>query len=181
MNRLLNALLFRFSGRLRCRIIKVHGEPYLERYFLGGVCGVHIYLHRFLASDDPEEGVHDHPWEGSLSIIPCGSYIEHRRWTKYPVRWWNYIDGDKFHQVELVPGVATWSIFMAWSPKPGRVWGMLKNHIYPNERGDMISIFEPYKYGDGDNNPSPGKWWETHPVGHKSERVQQDYVYNSAQ
>lgn len=178
VNKLLNSLLFWFSGFLRCRLIKVHEAPYLERYFMGHLFGAHVYLHRFLTSDDPKEGVHDHPWEGSLSLIPCGAYIEHRRWTHYKVRWINFIDGDKFHRVELIPGLAAWSVFIAWSPKPGRVWGMLKQFAPADGRGDGISVFEPYKYNAPGNNPSPGKWWETEPRGRHQRRERRDYVYS---
>lgn len=178
MNKLLNSFLYWLSGFLRCRIILVAGQPYLERYFVADLFGLHVYLHRFLSSDDPAQGVHDHPWNGSLSLIPCGYYIEHRRWKSYPVRWVNFIDGDKFHRVELVEGVATWSLFFAWDPKPGRVWGMIKRAKPIDDRGDLSWVFEPYRYGAPGHNPKPSKWWETHPRGRFAQRERRDYVFS---
>ena len=68
-------LLFRFSGRLRCRFIDCEqGEPYLERYYLFGAFGWHAYLHRFVDSD-PDRGLHDHPWSRALSLVLTGSGI----------------------------------------------------------------------------------------------------------
>lgn len=180
-NSLMNQLLFWLSSYLRCRLIKVHGQSYLERYFIGTVFGRHVYLHRFLASDDPDQGVHDHPWEWSFSLIVCGFYVEHRRWrtgTKVK-RWLNLIGGDHFHLVALVPGVYTWSIFVAGSPKPDRMWGMLRRLDSMNdklERGDTVWMFVPYDYGAPGQNPPPGKWWEKEPLGKCQLRERREYV-----
>jgi hypothetical protein len=176
MNSLMNTLLFWLSGWLRCRLIKVHNRPYLERYYIGSPFGRHVYLHRFLASDDPAQGVHDHPWDWSLSLIICGAYTEQRRWKTVVKRWLNYIGGDHFHLVLLIPRLYTWSIFIAGTPKPGRVWGMLRQLDADSDRGDVQWAFIPYQYGEGDNNPPPGKWWETEARGRFQQRERRTYV-----
>lgn len=180
MNSILNAILFWLSGHLRCRLIKVHGQPYLERYFIGSIFGRHVYLHRFLASDDPAQGVHDHPWLWSCSLLVCGWYHEVRRWGRLTKRWINYIGPDHFHLVELEPNVYTWSVFMTGQPKPGRVWGML-HRVAPGEpmkRGDVEWVFIPYAYGtEGKNeNAVELKWWETYACGKDVQRERRDYV-----
>lgn len=180
MNALLNALLYWVGGWLRCRLIKVNEQPYLERYFVGQLFQRHIYLHRFLASDDPAQGVHDHPWEWSMSFILCGWYIEHRRWKQAIKRRFNFIGGDHFHRVELPARVYAWSLFIAGPPKPGRVWGMLHRVMPRTEAGwaerSIEWVFVPYDYGAPGNNPPPGKWWETSPRGRHQQRERREYV-----
>ncbi|KWX20442.1 hypothetical protein AFM11_30115 [Mycolicibacterium wolinskyi] len=56
------------------QIIDNHGAPYLQRWYLiprNRLCN--IYLHRFVASDDPT--CHDHPW-AFASVILRGGYTE---------------------------------------------------------------------------------------------------------
>ncbi|MEN4464828.1 hypothetical protein VXE65_22690 [Mycolicibacterium conceptionense] len=56
------------------QIIYNHGAPYLQRWYLiprNPLCN--IYLHRFVASDDPT--CHDHPW-WFASLILAGGYAE---------------------------------------------------------------------------------------------------------
>lgn len=76
---LINRLLFKLSAYLRCRII--HGpnrEPYLERYHLLHLpFGIHVYLHRFVASD-PGKALHNHPWHSAISLVLSGQYRETR-------------------------------------------------------------------------------------------------------
>lgn len=79
----MNTLLFRLSGRLKCKIIRRDG-PYLERYHLVTVPdwmpvigGMQAHLHRFLNSDSDKE-LHDHPWPWAVSVILSGSYTEER-------------------------------------------------------------------------------------------------------
>ena len=51
---MINRLLFNLTKRMPCKLINVHGEPYLERYFAGELFGVTFYLHRFLSCDGDE-------------------------------------------------------------------------------------------------------------------------------
>ncbi|MDO3240997.1 hypothetical protein P5W04_12795 [Mycobacteroides abscessus subsp. abscessus] len=56
------------------QIIYNHGAAYLQRWYLiprNPLCN--IYLHRFVASDDPT--CHDHPW-WFASLILTGGYTE---------------------------------------------------------------------------------------------------------
>ena len=75
----MNRLLFKFSAYLRCRVIRgENNQPYLERYHLLHLpFGIHIYLHRFVASD-PGRALHNHPWRTALSLVLCGGYEETR-------------------------------------------------------------------------------------------------------
>ena len=109
IQRLLEAL----TDRLPCRFIEGEGgEPYLERYYLLGVLGWHVYLHRFVDSD-PDRGLHDHPWGRALSLVLVAGYDEIRsepgaegRTIRRFVRPWrvNWLRGDTFHRVVLRAG-----------------------------------------------------------------------------
>lgn len=89
---MINKLLTKISGRLSYRQIKgPDGEPYLERYFLtqfpkwrwlGKWAGGIIYLHRFV-DNDPDRGLHDHPWGVAYSFILSGQYVEERWRNKW--------------------------------------------------------------------------------------------------
>jgi hypothetical protein len=79
-------LLEWISARRPCRLIEGdQGEPYLERYYLLGAFGWHLYLHRFVDSD-PDRGLHDHPREHALSLVLSGGYDEIRAPTGAQIR-----------------------------------------------------------------------------------------------
>lgn len=92
--------LFAASGRLPCRIIADRGQPYLERYYLCTVLGTRFYIHRFVG-DDPDRGLHDHPWPWAVAIVLAGWYWEVRRSGTRQVRWVNQLNEDTFHRVLL--------------------------------------------------------------------------------
>ena len=73
--------LYWLTARLPCRIINgPNGEPYLERYFLFSLFslfGWTAYIHRFV-DNDPNRGLHDHPWAWSCSLVLAGGYHELR-------------------------------------------------------------------------------------------------------
>ena len=130
---LMHRLLYRFSAGLRCRIIKGrNGEPYLERYHLLRLpFGIHLYLHRFVASD-PGRTLHNHPWRAALSLVLAGAYDE----TRLPHRGErslikrrisaghiNYISGRIYHRIDLKPGEQAWSLFIHSASE--RSWGFL--------------------------------------------------------
>ena len=111
--------LYWLTARLPCRIINgEHGEPYLERYFLFRLVGFTAYIHRFV-DNDPDRGLHDHPWSWSCSLILAGGYHELRathvhthtapdirlRYRR-PGRF-NVIRGDDFHRIILHWGKRT--------------------------------------------------------------------------
>lgn len=185
LNALMNALLFWLSGYLRGRLIYAYDganrRPYLERYSVLRIGSFHLLLHRFL-KDDPAP-LHDHPWAFSASMIICGKYIQHRRWKKHVVRWFNVLGGDTFHRLEFFPGVYTWSLFFTTGiVKP---WGMLEGKIadltpdaqYSSQyRGDYVLSWKPYHYGAPGNNPLPSKWWKTAQRGNDLPRERRDYV-----
>lgn len=100
----MNRFLMWFSNGLPVRIIsRTDGERYLERYFLCKLWRWTFFLHRFRSSD-PEEEVHDHPWN-SIAIILSGWYWEWR-WLggeekMFPRMWFNFVKGETFHRVTL--------------------------------------------------------------------------------
>lgn len=131
---LFNRYLFRFSAYLRCRIIRgPNQQPYLERYHLLSLpFGIHIYLHRFVASD-PGRALHNHPWRAALSLVLCGQYSETRLQSQpsgYPLRKrsigagsLNYIGGRIYHRIDLAQGEEAWTLFIHSASH--RSWGFL--------------------------------------------------------
>ncbi len=130
---LIHRLLYRFSARLRCRIISGQGgEPYLERYHLLRLpFGIHVYLHRFVASD-PGRTLHNHPWRHALSLVLAGGYRETRLRGRGDTRLHqrrigagnlNFISGRIYHRIDLDPGAETWSLFVHSASE--RSWGFL--------------------------------------------------------
>lgn len=131
---LINRLLFRFSGHLRCRVIRgANQQPYLERYHLLRLpFGIHVYLHRFVACD-PGKALHNHPWRSAISLLLSGQYTEtrlghgrnHNPLLRKTVRagQLNVISGNIYHRIDLPPGAQAWSLFIHSARH--RSWGFL--------------------------------------------------------
>lgn len=149
--------LFWLTNKLPARAINGdEGERYLERYFLFDFLGVKAYIHRFVASD-PDRGLHDHPWDRSVSLVLAGGYREVRRTIKSGARCrqidpWrlNYIRGNDFHRIVLDPGEEAWTLFMHGARTKG--WGFLRNGMYLSHTQDK------------DDYPLR-QWWATAPTG----------------
>ncbi|MGE5154701.1 MAG: hypothetical protein ACM3ST_11875 [Bdellovibrio bacteriovorus] len=133
---MIEGLLYAISARLPCRFIDGDGGgPYLERYYLLGVLGWHLYLHRFVDSD-PDRGLHDHPWDRALSLVLVTGYDEIRSdprggaATRRSLGPWrlNWLRGDDFHRVVLRPGQTAWTLFLHGPRTKG--WGFLQNGDY---------------------------------------------------
>lgn len=154
-------LLFRLTGRLPCRLINDGQRRYLERYYLGDLLGARFYLHRFV-DDDPDRGLHDHPWNWAGSIVLSGWYIERRRWSFRRVRWFNWLTGDTFHQVQLPYGIREcWTLFFHDASDDKTPWGFLRKvDGYPTY----------FQYGKG--GPAD-RWWLNAPKGVDADRVPQ--------
>lgn len=178
---MLNRLLFRFSGRLPCRIIQVREAPYLERYYLGRLFGATFYLHRFV-SPDSEEHLHNHPWGWGASLILCGNYLEERLVDICPAvpgsggltrkvrrRFFNPVMGNTFHRIGAAkPG--TWTLFAHGErqklPQGGlKGWGFLSNpRVHPGE-APSATVFTQYP-------PATHLlWWLAAPLGKHSPRA----------
>lgn len=175
-------LLYRLTGHLPCRLIKLDGDPYLERYYVGQLFGVTFYLHRFVSSDS-ERHVHNHPWGWGRALVLAGGYLEERvqdlcpaagpsgcvTETK-PVRWWNRVDGNDFHRiVEAEP--ETWTLFMhgerlrvgpilkgSVTLRQLKGWGFLER---VQALDDTVTVFRSYP---GAQLSAP-RWWQTAPNG----------------
>ena len=105
-------------------------QPYLIRYFLAGWHPPHpdlpawppgndpaLYLHRFVG-DDPDNELHDHPWDWSQSLILAGGYREQRCRDTGEIEERFYLPGDvnilypgDRHRVDLLDGDC-WTLFM---------------------------------------------------------------------
>ena len=158
---LMNRALFRLSAYLRCRIIRgPNDEPYLERYHLLSLpFGIHIYLHRFVASD-PGRALHNHPWRSALSLVLSGRYHETR--LDNPHRGGrlhnrlvsaghiNYISGRIYHRINLQPGEEAWSLFIHSASH--RSWGFLDVSSRQFSYTDHNAVI------GGISNPN---WWKT--------------------
>lgn len=177
---MLNALLYRITGFLPCRIISDGEKPYLERYYVGTLLGWRFYLHRFVGSD-PDRGLHDHPWRKAYSIILYGWYWEETRSGTRKVKWINSLTGDTFHRVVLpcdrTGGICTdhrgwlkhphavkpcWTLFFhtVGNVKP---WGFLN----PMTTFKDCAVFTPYRY---DREGPQKDWWLTAPTGNEINR-----------
>lgn len=118
---MLNRLLWWFSARLRVREIRIDGELYLERYWLGSLLGWTFYLHRFVRPDAGRD-LHDHPWPLAFGLVLWGGYWEERLQhldpdkgpvvVQRPVRPWrpNLIRAMDFHRITAVVE-GTWTLF----------------------------------------------------------------------
>ncbi len=132
--KLMNQVLFKLSSYLRCRVIRgPKQEPYLERYHLLRLpFGIHIYLHRFVASD-PGKALHNHPWRSAVSLVISGQYYETRlgnskqnnNLIKRTIKAGNlnYINGKIYHRINLQANEEVWSLFIHTASH--RSWGFL--------------------------------------------------------
>jgi len=154
------------------RIDGDNGQPYLERFYVGGVFGWCIYLHRFVASD-PDRGVHDHPWRRAVSLVLTGGYREVRlrdreRHTTVIRRVRplsvNLIRGEDFHRVLLdVP--EAWTLFLHGPRVKG--WGFLRGGNYVPYARDATD----FRHEDWWEKTPRGDFWSDRPRGQqKSDR-----------
>lgn len=149
---MIRRFLYWLTSKLRVRVINGdHGEPYLERYYLFGLFGVNVYIHRFVASD-PDRGLHDHPWSWSASLVLVGGYREIRQQGDRYLRPGriNVIRGTDFHRVILKSGREAWTLFVHGRRTKG--WGFLREGEY-----------WPFSVNERDNRFA--KWWKTAPRG----------------
>jgi len=164
---MLRRLLYKLTARLPCRLIKIDGRPYLERYYLGKALGLTFYLHRFVAPDD-ERNVHDHPWGRSAALVLVGGYLEERlRWFDLASGGWrakarrmfpgrvNVINGWTFHRI-TAPRPETWTLFA--HTRRCKSWGFL----YPAE--EAVVYYQPFDIA------ANATWWERAPMGAEAGR-----------
>lgn len=151
------------------RHIQHEGKPYLERHYLCTLLGVRMYLHRFVACD--EDGVHDHPFRYSLSLILAGWYYEDRWAKRYVRRWFNFIGPNDFHRVVLPHHAPhdVWTVFMhVPRTKP---WGFLR----ATSKGAHGSIFQYVPVSDP-GDPGLSFWHLTAPKAEELRRQNHQQV-----
>jgi hypothetical protein len=138
-------LLHTLSGLLPVRIITAEvegvedGVPLFERYLIGRLPkfgrwgGGVIYLHHYLRSD-PDDSLHDHPWNWAVALPLAGGYDEvrldgfdvdgmrqRRSWRAPGVPY--RLTGADFHRVQL-RAATSWSLFIHGPFTKG--WGFLR-------------------------------------------------------
>ena len=174
---MITKILYLITARLPMRKIPTaDGDPYLERYYVGALCGWTFHLHRFVGSG-ADTALHNHPWKHGASLILAGAYDEERVVDLCPQidsgaatswhrrRWFNRVDANTFHRV-CDPLPETWTLF-AHGPRDmladGSVkgWGFLRTAVLHGTR--HVTTFETY-----DARPTP--WWEFSPTGRTGNR-----------
>lgn len=154
-------VLFKCSSYLRCRVIRGENQqPYLERYHLLRLpFGIHIYLHRFVASD-PGRALHNHPWRSAVSLVLSGSYQETRLGDSrndyalvtrnISAGHLNFISGKIYHRINLAPGQQAWTLFIHTASHTS--WGFLntddRKFSYTDHNQALSSVSNPL-------------WWKT--------------------
>jgi len=172
---MIRELLYKLSGELPCRLIKIDDRDYLERYYIGKLFGFTFYLHRFVAPDG-ERKVHDHPWRTAFSVVLAGSYVE--EWVQWMdltaeggwsakmrrIRWFNWIPGHRFHRVANAEP-ETWTLFVHGGRVKG--WGFLNHEPYAgNPKPEKIVLYhQPF-----DIHATDG-WYKTAPKGDRCARA----------
>ncbi len=168
-----NKLLFKISAYLRCRVIRgENNEPYLERYHLLRLpFGIHIYLHRFVASD-PGRALHNHPWRSALALVLSGKYQETRLSSTVNGQQLNnrvikagrlnYISGKIYHRINLPPEGEAWTLFIHTASH--RSWGFLNTQNRQFSYSDHNTII---------NKASNPLWWKSalRPYNHPEMRM----------
>lgn len=166
---MINRILYQLTARLPTRLIRIGDRPYLERYYVGQVLGVTVYLHRFVNCDGDRD-VHDHPWTWSVGMPLTGRYHERR------LRYLDPVDPDRgmvcdlriirrfqpnlirartFHRIAWVRR-GTWTLFM--HGRRVKAWGFM------DRQHDGIRYRQPLDTNGG----TP--WWHWAPPGRDSGR-----------
>lgn len=157
----MNKILYKVSAYLRCRVIRgPEQQPYLERYHLIRLpFGIHIYLHRFVASD-PGRALHNHPWRAAISLVLSGQYNETRLTQKSNETELckrqlgpgsvNFISGKIYHRINLQQKEEAWTLFIHTASH--RSWGFLET------QHRQFSYTDHNQQLSGISNPT---WWKT--------------------
>ena len=139
------SVLYWLQSVLKTRQILHNDKPYLERSYVCTLFGWRVYLHRFVACD--EDGLHDHPFEQSFSIILKGWYWEDRWAGRRKVRFFNHVGPDCLHRIILPDnGKDVWTLF--FHTERTRPWGFFRS----SEKSDAIRPqkleFVPASFGE---------------------------------
>ena len=134
------------TGRKRIILDRASKEPYLERYYVflkdRTWFPFNVFIHKFIKSD-PDD-VHDHPWPYATLILKGGynewvpTFDEHGKKIGEVCHWrgpghFRICSANSYHRIEMVEGVAAWTMFMPGPQK--REWGFLvKDKWIQNEQ-----------------------------------------------
>jgi hypothetical protein len=163
---MIRSILYWLTGFLPTRYIDQEGKPYLERSYLCTIFGKRRYIHRFVASD--EDGIHNHPFLHSFSLILAGWYYQ-EMWSTRSVKWLlNFIGPNDFHRVVLPDnGRDVWTLF-SHSPRV-RDWGFLR----PIDSADK-SLGYKYVAESAPEDPAFSTWHLTAPTGRKLRKTRRE-------
>ena len=154
---MLRSLLYALTAKLPARYINHEGAPYLERYYLCTIGSIRFYIHRFVASDP--DGIHDHPFRYSWSLILAGWYFEDRWAIRYKRKWFNSIGPSDFHRVVLPDnGKDVWTMFFH-TPRV-KPWGFLR----PSKESKHGPEYTYIPQSDPED-PQMSQWYKTAPTG----------------
>src|SRR5690606_26027070 len=165
--------LFERTATMPCRLIKLDGQPYIERYFVGASGGHYQYLHRFVRADS-ERHLHDHPWRIATSAVLCGRYTEERITLRDAmvgqqpelvlVNGANHLRRQPHNQLidlHRITSVApeTWTLFShaEWEFP----WGFYT--LGPVQQGQASVTYQQYEPNPG--LPLEKHWWRDAPQG----------------
>lgn len=156
---LMRRACYRWQSGLPTRHISHRGAPYMERSYVATVFGIRVYLHRFVACD--EDGLHDHPFRRSLSLILAGWYWEDLWAERRKRRWLNYIGPNKLHRVVLpeAAGADVWTLFLH-TPRV-KDWGIL----HPPEGNGEGAKAMRFEVLSDPGDPALSRWHRQAPTG----------------
>lgn len=166
----MHRLLWKLTAKLpRREIRRDDGMPYLDRYYLGQLCGVTAYLHHF-HGPDRDEGPHDHPWGWALSWVLNGWYLEHcPRWLdadkgleerhrtlrRFSL---NFLRGWSIHRiVDAKPN--TWTLFIH-GPRV-RSWGFYEQVAHRDTNVDATGKMDFMVFHQPYDVQKTSQWWLT--------------------
>lgn len=117
-------------GKGRVIYDRVDTDPYLIRYYVIPrwlTFGLfRVVIHKFLRSDSPDDGVHDHPWP-YISVVLKGGYYE---WLAHPRK------QGEFWCSWRGPG----SVIFARATRRHRVELKTENHWFNNHTGERRPV-----------------------------------------
>lgn len=162
-------LLYKLSGRLPCKIVRVNGRPHFERYYIGQLCGWTFHLHRFLARDG-DRGQHDHPWSVAVGIPLTGWY------RQLVVQWLDPLLGPKLKEQRigwLRPNILTARTVHQITYVAPNTWTLFAHRPHCKEWAFMSKVPDAhaivYEQSEAVLKNS-GDWHKTNPIGWRSKR-----------
>lgn len=145
---MMHKLLMRITAKRPCKTIEINEKPYLERYYMGGLFGYQVWLHRFLTADS-ERHLHNHPWV-AFSFMLAGWYKEEARIDgllyyrfRTPSIWPSRITPNHIHRIAAAEP-DTWTLMVVGSARRANWWFYSddgKSQVMPSSRDDWWKAY----------------------------------------